>query len=95
MIGCEDECPVRNLIVIDMISDRMIVNIKLAISKPGTPKTYRKYHAINIKQPLADMRKCDFFASPYSILVNLIEHHNIRITNLINRDASMGSKVVT
>ena len=43
---------VGNVTVNDMISDRAIVDIKLAISKPGLLEkkmTYRKYRAIDIR----------------------------------------------
>ena len=97
MISGEDDNFVRNISVTDMISNHIIVDIKLLdINKPGMPKksvTYRKYRAINITQLAPEILKSKLVVTPHSTLENLVEQHNTRLCNLIDKHALAQSKV--
>jgi hypothetical protein len=80
VISRENEDFIRNVTITDIISDHAIVDIKLAISKPGLPKkkiTYRKYRAIDITQLRTDILASDLVVTPHSTLENLVEQYNM------------------
>ena len=74
---------IGDVAVSDMISDHAIVDIKLAVSKPGRSKkkvSYRKYRAININQLRTDILECDLTVSPSSALDQLVEQYDVSPT---------------
>ena len=79
-----------------MISDHAIVDITLAISKPGLPKkkiTYRKYRTIYITQLHTEILEFVLVISAYSTLDNLIEQYNVWLTHLMDKHGPVRSKV--
>ena len=80
LISRENEDFIRNVTITDIISDHVIVEIKLAITKPGLPKkkiTYRKYRAIDITQLRTDIMASDLVVTPHSTLENQADQYNM------------------
>jgi exonuclease III len=98
VITRHDDDVICDVAVSDMISDHAIVDIKLAVSKPGRPKkkvSYRKYRAIDINQLRTDILECDLTVSPSSALDQLVEQYDTCLSNLMDKHAPIRTKVFT
>ena len=77
MIHREDKYFVRNVTVTHMIFDHVIVDIKLAINKPGLPKEkviFRKYRAIDITQLTIDILDLVVTNTLITLMMNYSQH---------------------
>ena len=91
---------IRDVAVSDMISDHAVIDIKLAISKPGLPQkkvTYRKYRAIDINQLRSDILESDLRVSPSPTLDNLVDQYDTCtcLSNLMDKHAPVRCKMFT
>lgn len=98
VISRQDDDVVRDVAVTDMISDHAVINIKLAISKPGLPQkkvTYRKYRAIDINKLRSDILESELSVSPSPTLNNLVDQYHTCLSNLMDKHAPVRSKMFT